>query len=436
MGKINYTLLNASALNASRVNMAGEAGKPGGGGGGYWPEGTPDAIRRSAVLWYDIAKQGATNETMAANPVLKDLSGNGHDATCYNFGWAGMSGIGGYGFRNLESWTTNSNVRLNVIAPNKVTILGGVAASVYGIRAAFSSDTFIKIRVEGSSPENILNIYKLGDNDGVDLLQSITEDSIYTINVTYNNDSKYQQLLFAGDNITIEQLPQYPGALVSDGVDDYAYVDGLPLLTKERGFTVVAKRKWLEEMVGEEYTHSCGFATKSSTASVWNGAFIFEGVEGGGSSPFVRVFGKPRYGDFITSDISYMTSKSYKDKELTPGDKEDTDRLVLFNLQTVVNSNYVGKLALYSFILFDRDLTDEEIEWVRVNIMKAYTVAELCAMGYGVETSYGYNMKGDFAEAGVPVPSDLAARLAGEDGKLLKVTNLKADAAFWEARKV
>lgn len=62
-----------------------------------------------------------------------------------------------------------------------------------------------------------------------------------------------------------------------------------------------------------------------------------------------------------------------------------------------------------------------------------WTVAELCAMGYGVETSYGYNLTGNFTEAGVPVPSDLAARLAGEDGKLLKVTNLKADAAFWEA---
>lgn len=43
------------------------------------------AIKDSMVLWYDIKKQGATNETMKANPKLIDLSGNGHDATCYNF---------------------------------------------------------------------------------------------------------------------------------------------------------------------------------------------------------------------------------------------------------------------------------------------------------------------------------------------------------------
>ena len=64
-----------------------------------------------------------------------------------------------------------------------------------------------------------------------------------------------------------------------------------------------------------------------------------------------------------------------------------------------------------------------------MGVQGPWTVAELCAMGYGVETSYGYNLTGNFTEAGVPVPSDLAARLAGEDGKLLKVTNLKADAA-------
>lgn len=49
----------------------------------------PPAIKNSMVLWYDIARQGATNESMANNPILKDLSGNGHDATCYNFAWSG-----------------------------------------------------------------------------------------------------------------------------------------------------------------------------------------------------------------------------------------------------------------------------------------------------------------------------------------------------------
>lgn len=56
---------------------------------------TRDSIMKSLVCWYDIGKQQCTNESMAANPVLADLSGNGHDIECFNFGWAGMSGIGG-----------------------------------------------------------------------------------------------------------------------------------------------------------------------------------------------------------------------------------------------------------------------------------------------------------------------------------------------------
>lgn len=51
----------------------------------YWPTSTPAAIKSACVLWYDLKRQGATNENMAINPILKDLSGNGHDATCHNF---------------------------------------------------------------------------------------------------------------------------------------------------------------------------------------------------------------------------------------------------------------------------------------------------------------------------------------------------------------
>ena len=256
MGKINYSLLNTSALNASRLNMTGETGKSGGGAGGYWPDGTPAAIRRSAVLWYDIAKQGATNETMAENPVLKDLSGHGHDATCYNFGWTEESGI---------------------------------------------------------STEN------------------------------------------------------YPGALVSDGVDDYGYVEGLPLLTKERGFTVMAARKQLSEGINQ------GFATKAETASSWAGSFVLEGIEGGGGAHMNRSFDKATYVFYFEpSDFIYLTSNSYCGNALSGiGDAVDNDRMALFTLS--LNRSFFGRYALYSFILFDRDLTDEEIEWVKNNLIENNT---------------------------------------------------------------
>lgn len=48
-------------------------------------------------------------------------------------------------------------------------------------------------------------------------------------------------------NITIEQVPQYPNALVSDGVDDYACVEGMPVLTD---YTIIAKRTIFEGSAG------------------------------------------------------------------------------------------------------------------------------------------------------------------------------------------
>ena len=149
----------------------------------------PKEIKDSMILWYDLKRQGATNENMAINPVLKDLSGNGHNATCYNFSWTEESGI------------------------------------------------------------------------------STTD---------------------------------YPYALVSDGVDDYALVKELPLLNKEDGFTVIARRKW----IGDPRSKSQGFVSKGSNAYWVDGAFYFECVEGGGSALFNRVFDNPD----SKSGLNYIAS--------------------------------------------------------------------------------------------------------------------------------
>ena len=227
----------------------------------------------SVVLWYDIGRQGATNESMAASPILKDLSGNGNDATCYNFGWTEESGIN----------STN-----------------------------------------------------------------------------------------------------YPGALVSDGVDDYAFVQDKYddegnlinkkslVLNKEDGYTVIAKRKW----IGNINARVQGVASKISNTSFADGAFGFEEVENNGTVPFNRSFstgyskGFLRVDNFVSDDFTFMTSKRYNSVEFENiGDGVDTDVMVIFRLATTIN-NYYSSIALDSFILFNRDLTDEEIEWVKNNLIQ------------------------------------------------------------------
>lgn len=348
MGEINYTLLNASVLNASRLNMTGETGKPGGGAGGYWPAGTPAAIRRSAVLWYDIAKQGATNETMAENPVLKDLSGHGHDATCYNFDWAGMSGIGGYGL----SFSQYSHIRQDRATiefnGNYTTIIKSVILTSWQLYNNVSQETVIpaqKIRITGI-PDGIAVRYQKRVDTGSAIILSITEDGDYDIPQFTTSDIYGFEIIQVVEecNIVIEQLPLYPNALVSDGVDDYAVVEGLPII---QSLIINANVDALPQQEGE-----------------W--AYLYDSViSESGNNRFYATFNW--LGSFESSPKLSDGYAENKGESSYEGQQE-------FFLFTRFNLNRdFGAMVFFSFLLFSRKLTSEEIEWVKNNLIENNT---------------------------------------------------------------
>ena len=208
----------------------------------------PPAIRNSMILWYDLKKQGATNETMSTNPILKDLSGNGHNATCYNFAWSGMSGVGGYrtDFSNdvaiylgsrISGSKTYKTVTINRVVINRGSVFLETTTEDANIPSFTVKVTGLEVngaRIYGSQVSGIDwqtdGIYEFPSLTGIYKGLSVSAPTSETLQVP----------------IVIEQLPLYPNALVSDGVDDYAQVTGLPLLNKEDGYTVIAKRKWIE----------------------------------------------------------------------------------------------------------------------------------------------------------------------------------------------
>lgn len=348
----------------------------------YWPTSTPAAIKSACVLWYDIQRQGATNENMAINPILKDLSGNGHNATCYNFDWAGMSGIGGYGLSFSQYSNIQQDRAVIEFDGDYITIIKSIVSATWQLYNRVSNQLTVpaqRIKVT-NVPQNVSVNYCYRDATGISIIHvSITKDGIYDLpSFTVPSGQIYGfeiQRVIDECNIIIEQLPQYPNALVSDGVDDYCYVAGLPLLTKEKGFTVIAKRKW----IGDPRSKSQGFVSKGSNFGWVDGAFYFEGVEGGGTAFFNRVFDNPdsKSGvnyileeNFTQGDITYLTSTRYNDSEIKNiGDGIDTDKLVIFRLGTTINNCY-SSIAIYSLLLFNRDLTDEEIEWVKNNLIE------------------------------------------------------------------
>lgn len=331
----------------------------------------PTQIKESMVLWYDISRQGCTNENMAENPVLRDLSGNGHDATCYNFAWSGMSGVGGYQYSFTPAIAFNGSVEYNTNGTK--VIITNTGTGTFGfwqtpIQSQEVSHSY-KIKVTGITGSGLT----LSSNLEGMLFEVISEDGEYTIPEWTNSTetTQWPGLRFTKDynsqscNITIEQLPIYPNALVSDGVDDYCLVEGLPLLNKEDGYTVIAKRKWLDE----DNEGTTAFASKTTNANGDDGVFMFEYKDSDGTRKCTKSFGFIyRIEQFEKNDVTYQSSNSYNEHEINAGSAIDDNDMVLFRFSSKDDS-YYGKFALYSLLLFNRDLTTKEIEWVKRNLM-------------------------------------------------------------------
>lgn len=153
---------------------------------------------------------GLTNEQMAENPVWKDLTGNGHDLQMKNFAWKGMSGVGGYGDENYQTFY-------------KFTLDDYVfIATPPGVK--HMNFTF---RVTGLQPGNKLTLAFFGTTNTV--YGTWNKDGIYTVDADIVEAGKptyfYNGYGSTRGEFTIEILPLYPGFILGGGVDDFAVTE-------------------------------------------------------------------------------------------------------------------------------------------------------------------------------------------------------------------
>lgn len=158
----------------------------------------------------------------------------------------------------------------------------------------------------------------------------------------------------------------YPGALVFDGVDDYGVCENFPILTKEKGYTVVALRQWITR----------GEIASGLVSNVKNwlndGAFLLE---------FCNVsadhLNKPISFGAIGSEmdlphiLTYQTSKSCNGVSITTGNFEGTDvlhvgKLAPTNVGTCINA------AIWELVFLDHDATEEELTKIKDYFVKTY----------------------------------------------------------------
>lgn len=153
---------------------------------------------------------GLTNEQMATNPVWVDKTGNGYDLQLKNFSWKGMSGVGGYGDENHQTFY-------------KFTLDDYVfIATPPGVK--HMNFTF---RVTGLQPGNKLTLAFFGTTNTV--YGTWDKDGIYTVNSAVVEVGKpvyfYNGYGATRGEFTIEILPLYPGFILGDGVGDFAVTE-------------------------------------------------------------------------------------------------------------------------------------------------------------------------------------------------------------------
>lgn len=319
---------------------------------------------------------GLTNEQMAANPVWVDKTGNGRDLQLKNFSWKRMSGVGGYvqDFNDFRNNATVDKIRIDEQGSNsiKVTILTtGIGNAIYIPKNIyqFNKSYFIKISSEGYDEGDMaLSFYAPSTSTATTVTVSLNPNGITEIPAIKEDDFLAVYINVSGKvgSFTVEQLPLYPGALVFDGVDDCGTCDNFPILTKEKGYTVVALRPWITR----------GEIAQGLVSNVKNwlkdGAFLLEyrNIQADHLNKPIS-FGAIGSENDLPHILTYQTSKSYNGVSITTGNFEGTDVLHVGKLAPTIVGTFINA-AIWELVFLDHDATEEELTKIKDYFVKTY----------------------------------------------------------------
>lgn len=314
---------------------------------------------------------GLTNEQMAANPVWVDKTGNGHDLQMKNFAWGGMSGVGGYEM-NFNLWSNNVP-SISDISMSKTT----TSVSVSVGNSAYNNNLIYIHKNNWDVNKNhwlkVTSTYEDGDlafifyNDKNTKKIELPANGYANIPAYPEFKGSYMYISTTSNkqgSFTIEQLPLYPGALVFDGVDDYGTCDNFPILTKEKGYTVVALRQWDQDFLNTTLTGGLLSTRNYSTGE----GVAFEKIES--SNKGYWNLGAGGIIDFAKSPFTWQTSKQYNNVGILKGDKNHGKPLCVGC--GLSGGQQCGRFAIWELVFLDHDATEEELTKIKDYFVKTY----------------------------------------------------------------
>lgn len=282
-----------------------------------------------------------------------------------------MSGVGGYGM-NFNLWSNNvPNIPDISMSKTATSVSVSVGNSTYNNKLIYihisnwdiNKNHWLKVTSTYEDGDlaflfyNDKNTKKIGlpANGYVNILAYPEFKGSYMyISTTSNKQGSF----------TIEQLPLYPGALVFDGVDDYGACDNFPILTKEKGYTVVALRQWDQDFLNTTLTGGLLSTRNYSTGE----GVAFEKIES--SNKGYWNLGAGGIIDFAKSPFTWQTSKQYNNVGILKGDKNHGKPLCVGC--GLSGGQQCGRFAIWELVFLDHDATEEELTKIKDYFVKTY----------------------------------------------------------------
>lgn len=318
---------------------------------------------------------GLTNEQMAANPVWVDKTGNGHDLQMKNFAWGGMSGVGGYEM-NFNLWTNNVPSIPDISMSTTTTSVSvSVGNSTYNNNLIYihmnnwdiNKNHWLKVTSTYEDGDLVFKFYNDNNSKNIELpangYVNIPAYPEFKGNYMYISTTSNKQGSF-----TIEQLPLYPGALVFDGVDDWAGCDNLPLLPKEKGYSIIALRNWITRYDATKYKRPL----ISNLDTNDEGAFLIEYRKDENVNDVTGSYNS--FTDVYIDDnnpITWQTSSSYNGQIIKKGTSKSSNKLCICKTYFGQLSKYANA-AIWEIVILDHDATEEELTKIKDYFVKTY----------------------------------------------------------------
>lgn len=245
----------------------------------------------------------------------------------------------------------------------------------------------------------------------------------------------------------------YPGALVFDGVDDWAGCDNLPLLPKEKGYSIIALRNWITRYDATQYKRPL----ISNLDTNDEGAFLIEYRKDENVNDVTGSYNS--FTDVYIDDnnpITWQTSSSYNGQIIKKGTSKSTNKPCICKTYFGQLSNYANA-AIWEIVILDHDATEEELTKIKDYFIKTYpwlfpdqawtvtgktnededraTIANITGNGndlvlsnFGFVEGSGYNEEGEYA--GYLVTDGVDDRVQDSSFKLNKDWTLVGEWVF------